>query len=149
MTFRRYRKTYIECIFLSTLFIVMLPVTLIFSAIKGTEGEVVLVVSMLGMSAISALVAYYFNDYITIDETGVSCNRKNRLQWNLKWNEIALVKKGIVNKHRGIILYVYNKRGEPEYSFENGGYEFELSKQAKQALALYGKSIENNPEVVI
>lgn len=144
MTFRRYKLTYVECIILSISFIVLFIVCLVASIINNlVEGTIISILSILGMSAILLIVAHFYNHhYITINENGISCSRKNKLQWSLKWDEIAQIKRTRVNRNRGFALYIYNKRGESEYSFENGGYEIELSKQAKQALNFYGKSIE-------
>lgn len=144
MTFRRYKLTYVQCIILSISFIALSIVYLVASIINNlVEETIISVLATLGMSAVLLIVAHFYNfHYITINENGISCSRKNKMQWSLKWDEIAQIKRTRVNRNRGFALYIYNKRGDPEYSFENGGYVIELSKQAKQALKFYGKSIE-------
>lgn len=143
MTFRRNYRTRIEGRIIVAVMILMCLGLLLFSLYKG-EAEILLFLILMSIASILTIIIGYscFNDYITIDENGISCKRKSELIWSFKWDEIAQIKKCNVNRHRGVALITYNKRGEPECSFENGGHDFELCKKAKQALQNYGKTIE-------
>lgn len=78
------------------------------------------------------------NEFITIDETGIRCEKSGTQLWAYEWDRIAALKKGIELRARSVEVITYCKSGEPEpYSLP--GHYFQLSRSAKKALKQYYK----------
>lgn len=86
-----------------------------------------------------------FNEFILIDETGISCYKSNRLEWKCTWDSIAKLKRCTCDRWPGVRLVLYDKKGIPdEYGYRKR--EFQLCRTAKEALEKYyysqGKKLE-------
>ena len=74
-----------------------------------------------------------FNEFILIDETGISCYKSNRLEWKCTWDSIAKLRKCTWDRWPGVRLVLYDKKGIPdEYGYRKR--EFQLCRTAKEAL---------------
>ena len=73
---------------------------------------------------------------IEINEEGISCEKKGKLFWRFKWEEIAELKKGVRYNHPSIEIITYNRFGEPEQAGKNNHY-FLWNKKSKEALNKY------------
>ena len=86
-----------------------------------------------------------FNEFILIDETGISCYKSNKLLWKCTWDSIAKLKRGSYYKWPGVAVLLYDKNGIPE-EYEYSGRNFHLCRVAKEALEKYyysqGKSLD-------
>ena len=77
-------------------------------------------------------------EFITIDETGISCRRSSNLLWSYQWEEIAQLKKGQRFLHPSVEVIVFDKQGNKE-PFAGADKYFQLSKSAKTAIKKYYK----------
>lgn len=80
----------------------------------------------------------FHNDYITINEIGVSCYKKDEILWEYKWCEIAKFKKINLLRWPAVAVIIYNEFGEPD-QFALEGHSFQLCRTAQKALNMYGK----------
>lgn len=143
MTFRKNRFFFIECSVCAVIFTMLSLIMMFISLDKGKQSVFLWLIFAAFWTFITICSFKWLNnEYITIDENGISCKRKSKLLWSFKWDEIAKLQKSRELGNPGIAIITYNKKGESEYSFENGGHSFQLCKMAKQALQFYGKTIE-------
>lgn len=86
-----------------------------------------------------------FNEFILIDEIGITCYKSNKLEWKCKWDSIAKIKRGTYYRWPGVRVLLYDKNGMPE-EYEYCGRNFNLCRTAKEALEKYyysqGKRLE-------
>ena len=92
-----------------------------------------------------AMFKFDFKEYILINEKGISCYTEKETIWTCEWSAISRLKKFTHIGSPAVSIWVYGKDGKTEehidyYTEEHIGY-FELSKKAKEALALYGKTL--------
>lgn len=76
-----------------------------------------------------------YNEYIIIDEYGISCHKSGMPLWEFNWMEIAELKKSSRYRSPSVEIIKYDKFGTPEqFSYE---YYFQMSKMARKALKQY------------
>lgn len=78
------------------------------------------------------------NEYITIDEIGISCQKSGKHLWVYAWDSIAELKRSSRFLLPSIEVIVYNKYGEPE-RFASYDQYFQLGRTAKEAIKRYSK----------
>ena len=75
------------------------------------------------------------NEYITIDETGIVCQKSGRTLWGHSWSEIAELRKCSRSRHLSIEIIVYSPgRTDP---FQYSDEYFQLGWRAKKAIKQY------------
>ena len=75
-------------------------------------------------------------EFITINETGISCQRAGTQCWSYEWSCVAELRKCTYQRWPAFAVIVYDKNGIPnQYAFP--GQHFQLSKTAKAALKQY------------
>lgn len=87
------------------------------------------------------------NEFITIDETGIRCEKSGTQLWAYEWDRIAALKKSTRLQSPAVEVITYCKSGKPEpYSLP--GQYFQLSRAAKKALKQYYKPQDHsrNPQ---
>ena len=128
MTFRRDKKQFYEGLVLLLLFTVL---SVLFIFIFGWE--------LSGFAAVWAvlLVGYprCFQQYITIDERGISCREKDRQLWAFEWHQIIDLKKYSRYRNPGIAL-VLTEEAERQRQ-DATATSFQLCKEARVALDRY------------
>lgn len=82
------------------------------------------------------------SEYITIDETGISCSGTKGVLWAYPWESIASLKKGSRFLLPSIEIISFDKHGAPE-RFAAPGHYFQLSKPARHALLRYYSASQN------
>ncbi len=91
-------------------------------------------------SAVMALLAWlnpsFYNDFITIDEHGITCEKAGKHLWGYDWDSIAELRKGTHSCTKAIYIIGYDKFGKPEPYPQLDRY-FLLGKAAKEALKRY------------
>ncbi len=103
---------------------------------------------------LSALFALYFviltlinpklhNEFITINEIGISCQQSGKQLWAYEWDCIAKLKRSSRFRMPSIEVITYNKRGEAE-QFALPDQYFQLGKAAKEAIMRYYKPTEHS-----
>lgn len=76
------------------------------------------------------------NEFITIDETGISCEQAGKQCWSYEWTCVAELRKCTYLRRPALEVIVYDKNGSPnQYALPN--QYFQLSKTAKVALKQY------------
>lgn len=76
------------------------------------------------------------NEFITIDETGISCQKSGKQSWAHAWSDIAELKRSSRYLMSSIEVIVYNQYGETEqFAFPN--HYFQLGRAAKKAIQRY------------
>lgn len=97
---------------------------------------------LLILSAVMALLAWlnpsFYNEFVTIDEYGISCEKAGVRLWEYDWDRIAELRKGFYSNTKAIYVIVYDKFGKPEPYARSGQY-FLLGKSAKEAIKRYYK----------
>lgn len=79
-------------------------------------------------------------EYITINETGITCQVSGKQLWAYRWEHIAELRKSSRFRMPSIEVIVYSKNGEPE-QFARPNHYFQLGKKAKDALRRYYQSM--------
>lgn len=79
-----------------------------------------------------------YNEFITINEMGISCHRSKKLLWSYEWDRIAELRKSSRYLLPAIEVITFNKHGEPEQYALPAQY-FQLGKAAKEAIKQYYK----------
>lgn len=86
-----------------------------------------------------------YNEYLTINDVGISCCQSGETIWEYKWDAIARLQRSsryLLPSMEIMIETVY--RGEK--TIEHSGHYFQLSRAAKEALARYYTQKEENPK---
>jgi len=78
------------------------------------------------------------NEYISINEVGISCQKARKQLWAYKWEDIAELKKGSRFLMPSIEVIAYNKCGKLE-QYAHAEHYFQLSGVARKALKHYYK----------
>lgn len=78
----------------------------------------------------------FHNEFITIDESGISCNQAQKQIWAYTWNNIAFLKKSSRFLMPAIEVITYDKFGKPEL-FSLPNHYFQLGRTAKKAIRQY------------
>lgn len=76
------------------------------------------------------------NEFITIDETGISCKRAKAQSWEYSWDNIAFLKTSSRFLMPSIEVIPYDQFGKPEL-FSLPNHYFQLSRSAKKAMRQY------------
>lgn len=77
-----------------------------------------------------------YNEFITLDESGISCQKTEKEVWRYRWDEIAELKRGSRFLLPSIEIIAYSRNGTPE-QFASPGHYFQHSKAAKMAINKY------------
>lgn len=83
------------------------------------------------------------NEFITIDEIGISCQKSGMQLWAYEWDRIARLKRGSRFLMPSIEVITYNKCGEPE-QFALPNHYFQLGRTARKAIGQYYMPKENS-----
>ena len=76
------------------------------------------------------------NEFITINENGISCWKSGKNMWKYEWNSISQLKRSSRFRMPSIEIIGYNKYGEAEQYAIDGHY-FQFGKTAKKAIEKY------------
>ena len=79
------------------------------------------------------------NQFITINENGISCERSGKNIWQYEWQDIVELRRSSRFLMPSIDVIVYHSNGAPE-SFSRTNHYFMLGKTAKKAIKEYYKS---------
>ena len=130
-------------IFLACLIIMILSLFFIPDGYYVAFGMIIALAILL--LCLFAMFKFDFKEYILINEKGISCYTEKETIWTCEWSAISRLKEFGHLGSPAVSIWVYGKSGKTEehidyYTEEHIGY-FELSKKAKEALALYGKTL--------
>ena len=81
------------------------------------------------------------NEYISINETGISCQKSGKQLWAYGWDSIAELRRSSRFLLPSIEVIAYNKHGEPEQYALSNQY-FQLGRTAREAIKRYYKPKE-------
>ena len=76
------------------------------------------------------------NEFITINEAGISCQRSGKQLWAYDWDHIAELRRSSRFLMPSIEVIVYDKHGQPE-QFAGPDKYFQLGRTAKEAMKRY------------
>lgn len=120
-------------------YIVMVIVCMTLIPILGVE------ISLLYMFPFIALLLVnpkLHNEFITIDETGISCHKSEKQVWAYGWDCIAELKRSSRFLMPSIEVIAYNKYEESEcFAFPN--QYFQLGRAAREAIKRYYNPTEH------
>lgn len=136
MTFRKNATNFYQSEFIY-IFTVLLSLVLIFIP-AFNEIQIIFIVSACLFALLAVINPKLYNEFITIDETGISCRRADKILWSYHWDEIAQLKKGQRFLHPSVEVIVFDKQGNKE-PFAGADKYFQLSKSAKTAIKKYYK----------
>lgn len=91
--------------------------------------------SFFGFLLVLTLCIISPEEYILIDDTGISNHLKNDCLWEYSWEEIAELRIG--NRANKKTIEIFLKSKEDETKLEYSRKYFEYGKKAKKALAIY------------
>lgn len=122
------------------------------------EGEVIYIVFVIvsltlipilgiGLSLLCALTfvilivvnPWLHNEFITIDEIGISCHKSGKQIWAYEWNRIAKLQRSSRFRLPSIEIMIYRSCTKPE-QYHFSGHYFQLGRVAKKAIRQYGGS---------
>ena len=84
-----------------------------------------------------------YNEYITINEFGISSQKSGEELWKYEWDKIAELKKSSRFLMPSVEVIAYNKCGESE-QYAHTNHYFQLNKVAKKAIEIYYKPTEKS-----
>lgn len=76
------------------------------------------------------------NEFITINETGISCKKIDREIWAYSWDSVSELRKSARFLLPSMDIIVYNHLGTPE-QYARPNHYFQLGKAAKLAINRY------------
>ena len=79
-----------------------------------------------------------YNEFITINEAGISCEKAGTKLWTYTWDRVAELKKSFRFRTPSIEVITYCKSGAPE-PFALPNHYFQLGRAARKALKQYYK----------
>ena len=82
------------------------------------------------------------NEFITINETSISCQKSGKQLWVYAWDSIAELKRSSRYLMPSIEVIIYNKYGESEHFAYHNQY-FQLGRTARDAIKRYYKPTEH------
>ena len=82
------------------------------------------------------------NEFIAINETGISCQKSGKQLWAYEWLSIAELKRSSRFLMPSIEVIAYNKYGESE-RFALPNQYFQLGRTAREAIKRYYKPTEH------
>ena len=82
------------------------------------------------------------NEFIAINETGISCQKTGKQLWAYEWHSIAELKNSSRFLIPSIEVIAYNKDGESERFALHNQY-FQLGRAAREAIKRYYKPTEH------
>lgn len=83
------------------------------------------------------------NEFIIINEIGISCQKSGKQLWVYEWESIAELKKSSRFLMPSMQVIAYNKGGEPE-RFALPNHYFQLGRTAMEAIKRYYKPTEHS-----
>ncbi len=89
------------------------------------------------------------NEFIVINETGITCKKSEKQLWKYEWEDISELKSSSRFLLPSVEIISYNKHGASE-QFAKPGHYFQSGKTAKAAIKLYynksGECFRNDKE---
>lgn len=79
------------------------------------------------------------NEFMKIDESGISCQKSGKEIWRYRWDEIAELRRGSRFRLPSVEIIAYGRNGTPE-QFAAPGHYFQRSKAARAAVNKYYKA---------
>ena len=79
------------------------------------------------------------NEYIIINEVGISCQKSGKQLWEYEWHNIAELRKSARYLLPSIEIITFNEHGEVE-RFALPNHYFQLGKAAREAIKRYYKA---------
>lgn len=76
------------------------------------------------------------NEYITINEAGIICQKSGTQLWAYEWDQIAELRKSSRYRMPSVDVITYCKSGKPE-PFSLPNHYFQLGRTARKALKQY------------
>lgn len=130
MTFRKcsamFREEVASCSILTLVSLAMIPFI----------GLGIPLLFMLLSAFLGSMIPKSYEEWITIDENGIACQKLGKQIWMYKWNEIVMLKKGTRFRWPSVEIITYDKYGNPELYGLPDRY-FLLGKKAKTAINTY------------
>jgi len=77
-----------------------------------------------------------YNEYITMNATGISCQKSGKQLWAYEWDSIVELKRSSRYLLPSVEIIVYDKNGKPE-QFARTNHYFQLGRTAKEAIKRY------------
>ena len=78
------------------------------------------------------------NEYITVNEVGITCSKAGKQMWAYEWNTIAKLQRSSRYLLPSMEIFISSSEGEKGQSICTGNY-FQLGRTAKKALDKYYK----------
>ena len=101
-------------------------------------GETMSILSMVPFIILILVNPKLYNEFITIDETGISCQKSGKQIWIYGWDSIEKLKRSSRFLLPSIEVIVYNKYRESK-NFASSDQYFQLGKIARKAIKQYYK----------
>ena len=83
-----------------------------------------------------------YKEFITINESGISCHKSGKQLWSYEWNGIAELRNSSRFRMPSIEVIAYKKCGEGE-AFAVPNHYFQLGRKAKKAIKQYYNPMRN------
>ena len=135
MTFRKDSLLFYQSEFF---YVVMAMLCFLLIPILGIE------ISLLYMFPFIILILVNFilqNEFITIDDTGILCQKSGKIIWLYEWDSIAELKRSTRYLMPSIEVIIYDKCGKPEHFSLTNQY-FQLGRIAKKAIKQFYKKTD-------
>lgn len=84
-----------------------------------------------------------YNEFVTINETGITCYKAGKRIWKYEWNSIAELQKSSRFRMPSLEIVIYDDFRDENSRVQTGHY-FQLGKVAKNAINKYGNVQSGN-----
>lgn len=117
------------CVVLTILCLTLIP-------ILGLEVSLLFIIPFIVLILVTPKL---YNEFIIMDEIGISCHKSGKQLWKYEWNDVAELRSGSRFLLPSIEVIIYSKNKEPE-CFALPNQYFQLGRIAKDALNRYYKT---------
>lgn len=137
MKFMRCRISYIQIkISIGIIFLI----GFILAVVAGVKQETKVMFFLVASFGLAMLLLLYglrnFDEYVTVDEKGITCEKKGEILWQYAWFEIAYLLIGAENRSPGVhIILKVDCQDKRFYPQPKGS--FQLTKASREALNSY------------
>lgn len=137
MTFRRDSLLFYQS---EIAYIIMITLSLCLFPILGKE---LMLFYLLPFIVLLLVNPKLHNEFIIINENGISCRKSGKQLWSYEWESIAELRKSSRFLMPTIEVIAYNKCGKPAL-FSQPNHYFQLGRTAKKAIMQYYTSTKHS-----
>lgn len=133
MTFRKNSLSFIQ--YLCFIYFMALSSVALLIIAKDEETKLLMTISVLSSILMVAMAYAACDEFVTVDEAGIRCKRKEIITWEYTWDQIIRLKK--VNYRDPLVLIVIDDHANEPVPYEEARHSFQRGRAARKAIEKY------------